>query len=154
MEKLGRLQQLLAEQLLAKLDTLQVAWLAPRLIAFWAEMTIGYGLALRELYVTEQAILKEKFMADHQQVMEQVTEGEQRFKALFKKTYSPVLIHENGRILAVNKAVIEVFGYSAEMLIGKKIQTLIHTLTPLPERTKIMERIQAGHEQPYHTQCF
>jgi PAS domain S-box-containing protein len=154
MEKLGRLQQLLAEQLLAELDTQQVAWLTPRLTAFWAEMTIGYGLALRELYVTEQAALQKKLMTERQQVLAQKDESEQRFAALFEKTFSPVLIHENGRILAINKALSEKFGYSADMLIGEQIQTLIHALTPLPEQTKILERIQAGDEQSYRTQCF
>jgi PAS domain S-box-containing protein len=154
LEKLGRLQQLLAQQLLAELDAQQIVWLAPRLTAFWAEMTIGYGLALRELYVTEQAALQKKLMTERQEVLAQKDESEQRFAALFEKTFSPVLIHENGRILAINKAISEKFGYSAEMLIGEKIQTLIHALTPLRERTKILERIQAGDEQSYRTQCF
>ena len=154
MEKLGRLQMLLAEQLLAELDTQQVAWLAPRLAAFWAEMTIGYGLELRELYVTEQATLQKRLMANRQEVLAQKDESEQRFVTLFEKIYSPVLIHENGRILAINKAITEKFGYPAKMLIGEKIQTLINVLTPLPERAKILERIQAGNEQPYQTQCF
>ncbi|MCC6602840.1 MAG: PAS domain S-box protein [Anaerolineae bacterium] len=154
MEKLGRLQLLLAEQLLAELDAQQVVWLTPRLTAFWAEMTIGYGLALRELYITEQAALQKRLLSERQEVLAQKAESEERFAALFEKTYSPVLIHENGRILAINKAVIERFGYRAEMLVGQEIQTLIQALTPLPEQTKILERIQAGDEQPYRTQCF
>jgi PAS domain S-box-containing protein len=154
MEKLGRLQLLLAEQLLAELDAEQAAWLAPRLTAFWAEMTLGYGLALRELYVAEQAALQKRLMVERQEVLAQKNESEERFSTLFEKTDSPVLIHENGRILAINKAVIERFGYRAEMLVGQEIQTLIQALTPLPEQTKILERIQAGDEQPYRTQCF
>lgn len=154
MEKLGRLQLLLAEQLLAELDAEQAAWLAPRLTAFWAEMTIGYGLALRELYVAEQAALQKRLMVERQEVLAQKVESEERFVTLFEKTDNPVLIHENGRILAINKAVTKVFGYASGMLIGKQIQSLIQTLTPLPEQTKILERIQAGNEQPYQTQCI
>ncbi len=154
MEKLGRLQLLLAEQLLAELDAQQIVWLTPRLTAFWAEITIGYGLTLRELYVTEQAALQKRLMTERQGVLAQKYESEQRFATLFEKTYSPVLIHENGRILAINKAVTEKLGYPAEMLVGEKIQTLIETLTPRPEQAKILERIQAGNEQPYRTQCF
>jgi PAS domain S-box-containing protein len=153
-EKLGRLQLLLAEQLLAELDAQQAAWLAPRLNAFWAEMTIGYGLALRELYVAEQAALQKRLMAERQEVLAQKAESEERFATLFEKTDSSVLIHENGRILAINKAVTERFGYPAEMLVGQEIQTLIQALTPLPEQTKIVERIQAGDEQPYRAECF
>lgn len=154
MEKLGRLQYLLAEQLLAELDTQQAAWLAPRLTTFWAEMTTGYGLALRELYVAEQAALQKRLMVERQGVLAQKNESEERFATLFEKTYSPVLIHENGRIMAINQAVTEKFCYPTEMLVGQDIQTLIQALTPLPEQTKILERIQAGDEQPYRAQCF
>lgn len=154
MEKLGQLQGLLAEQLLAELDTEQVAWLIPRLMTFWAEMTVGYGLVLQELYISEQAAWQEKIMHENQQLVEKATESEQRFKALFEKTYSPVLIHENGRILASNKAVTKVFGYAAEELIGKQIQSLIYTLTPMPEQAKILGRIQAEYREPYQSQCY
>jgi PAS domain S-box-containing protein len=117
-------------------------------------MTTGYGLALRELYVAEQAALQKRLMAERQEALAQKNESEERFATLFEKTYSPVLIHENGRILAINKAITEKFGYPAQMLIGQKIQTLIEAFTPLPERVKILERIQAGNEQPYRAQCF
>ncbi|VAW37795.1 hypothetical protein MNBD_CHLOROFLEXI01-1108 [hydrothermal vent metagenome] len=104
--------------------------------------------------IAKQMTLEEKLVADCQQMMAQVIESKWCFEVLFEKTFSPVLIHENGRILAINEAVTEQFGYSQKMLIGKQIQTLIDTLTPLPERAKILERIKAGNEQPYHTQCF
>ena len=76
------------------------------------------------------------------------------FAALFENTDNPALIQENGNILAINKAMIKVFGYPEEMLIGEDIQTLIDTFTPPGERGKILRRIQAGEEQPYRTQCF
>ena len=154
LEKLGQLQQLLAEQLLAALEPEQVAWLAPRLTAFWAEMTIGYGVVLRELYATEQTVLREKLLLERQQMMKQAAESESRFAALFENTDNPALIQKNGRVLAINKAMTNVFGYSEEMLVGKAVQTLIDTFTPLAEREKILARIQAGDEQPYRTYCF
>lgn len=104
--------------------------------------------------VAKQMALEEKLLAEHQQMMAQVVESRRCFEMLFEKTFSPVLIHENGRILAINKAVTEQFGYSQKMLVGKQIQRLIHTLVPLPERAKILAHIRAGNEQPYHTQCF
>jgi hypothetical protein len=55
LEKLGQMQQLLAEQLFRGLNETQVAWLAPRLTAFWATMTVGYGQALQQFYAEEQA---------------------------------------------------------------------------------------------------
>ena len=80
-------------------------------------------------------------MAEHQQMMAQAIESRRCFEMLFEKTFSPVLIHENGRILAINKAVTEQFGYSQEALIGKQIQRLIDTLVPLPERAEILAQV-------------
>ena len=154
LEKLGRLQQLLAEQLLAELEPEQIAWLTPRLTAFWAEMTIGYGVALRQLYATEQTALQEKLLLERQQVMKQAAESESRFATLFENTDNPALIQKNGRVLAINQAMTNVFGYSEEMLIGEDIRTLLTRLTSPAEQEKILARIQARDERPYRTHCF
>lgn len=150
LEKLGYLQQLLAEQLFLGLDETQTAWLAPRLAAFWAEMTVGYGYRLRKLYLAEEAKLPEKFLAD----LQQAAEGEQQFMALFNATYSPVVLHEYGRILTINQAVTRIFGYTANELIGRKIQTLVGTLAPVAEQSAILKHSVEGDNDTYQTKCF
>lgn len=150
LEKLGYLQQLLAEQLFLGLDEAQTAWLAPRLAAFWSEMTVGYGYQLRKLYLAEQTDLPKNLLAD----LQQAAEGEQQFMALFNATYSPVVLHEYGRILAVNKAVTQIFGYTAEELIGQQIQALTRKLVPVAEQAIIQKHSATGGSDSYQTQCF
>ena len=154
LEKLGQLQQLLAEQLFRGLNETQMAWLAPRLVAFWAAMTVGYGQALQQFYAQEQAAQQQKLLAEFQRLTEQAAESEERFEALFKASSQPVFLHENGRILAINHAVTQQLGYAAEDLIGKKVQALIQTMTLPADQAKILKRMQNGKERPYHTQCL
>jgi len=150
LEKLGHLQQLLAEQLFQGLDEVQTAWLGPRLAAFWAEMTMGYGYQLRKLYLADETKLPENILADMQQAME----GNQQFIALFNATYSPAVLHENGRILAINPAITYNFGYTAEELVGQEIATLAGKLAPAPEQEIIQKQSAAGGNYTYQTKCL
>ncbi len=149
-EKLGYLQQLLAEQLFLGLDETQTAWLAPRLAAFWAQMTVGYGYRLRKLHLNEQANLPEKLLKE----LHRAAEGEQRFMSLFNATYSPVVLHEYGRILAVNKAITHILGYTAAELVGQQIQALVGTMAPLAEQDTIRKHSAQGGHYSYQTRCF
>jgi len=149
-EKLGYLQRLLAEQLLLGLDQIQTAWLAPRLITFWAEMTVGYSNKLRKMYVSEEETFPQKLLAD----LQQEEESDKHFAALFNDTYSPVVLHENGRILAINKAVSQVFGYSANEIVGQQIQKLVHAMAPAAEQAIILKQLAVGYHHAYQTKCF
>ncbi len=150
LEKLGYLQRLLAEQLLLDLDEIQTAWLAPRLAIFWSEITVGYSYKLRKLFVHEQEVVPEEWLPGRQKE----AEGEEHFAALFNDTYSPVVLHENGRILAINKAVTQVFGYSADELIGQQIQKIVSAMAPGFEQTNILQHIGVGYHHSYQTKCF
>ncbi|MAT97850.1 MAG: hypothetical protein CL608_11955 [Anaerolineaceae bacterium] len=154
LEKLGQLQQLLAEQLFRGLNETQMAWLAPRLIAFWSAMTVGYSQVLQQLYAEEQAAQQQKLLAEFQRLTEQATESEERFEALFMASAQPVFLHENGRILTINHAVTQKFGYTAEDLVGETVQSLIQKMTLPAEKAKILKRMESGRERPYHTQCL
>jgi len=150
LEKLGYLQQLLAEQLFQGLDEVQTAWLGPRLAAFWAQMAVGYGYELRKLYRANETNLPENILAD----LQQATAGEPQFMALFNATYSPVVLHEYGRILAINPAITRIFGYSAKELIGQEITTLAGKLAPAPEQEIIRKQSAAGGNYSYQTRCL
>lgn len=150
LEKLGTLQQLLAEQLFQGLDEAQTAWLAPRLAAFWAEVTVGYGNKLRQLYLAEPTNLPETVLAD----LQQAAAGEQQFMALFNATYSPVVLHEYGRILAINPAITHIFGYTAEELVGQEIAGLVSRFAPPSEQETIRQQSAAGGSYTYQTTCL
>jgi len=147
LEKLGYLQRLLAEQLFLGLDQIQMAWLAPRLGAFWSEMIVGYSHKLRK---SEEAALPQKVLSD----LQQEVEHEKHFAALFNDTYSPVVLHKNGRILAINKAVTQIFGYSANEIVGQKIQKLVSAMAPASEQTNILQHLSVGYHHSYQTKCF
>ncbi len=148
--KLGYLQRLLAEQLLLGLDQTQTAWLAPRLAALWAEMTVGYSQKLRKMYKNDEGTFPERLLAD----LQPEGEGEKHFAALFNDTYSPVVLHENGRILAINKAVTQVFGYSAAEIVGQQIQKIVHAMAPTSEQTNILQHLNVGYHHSYQTKCL
>lgn len=149
LEKLGYLQRLLAEQLFIGLNEQQTAWLAQRLPLFWSEMIVGYSSKLRTMYTLEEAV-PEKMLTS----LQQDAEREKHFEALFNDTYSPVVIHENGRILAINKAVTEVYGYSADELIDQSMQKLVNTMAPPSEKTNILQNIGVGFHHTYQTKCL
>jgi PAS domain S-box-containing protein len=146
LEKLGYLQRLLAEQLLLGLDQTQTAWVAERIATFWAEMTVGFSQKRRKLLHDNPEDIPEKIWQD--------AESRTHFKVLFDDTYSPVVLHANGRILAVNKAITHVYGYSAEELVGQQIQGLVHTFAPTSEKSKILKHVTAGHPHTYQTKCL
>ena len=132
------------------LDQTQTAWLAPRLAALWAEMTVGYSHKLHKMHRTEEGKFPEKLLAD----LQPEGESEKHFAALFNDTYSPVVLHENGRILAINKAVTDVFGYPAADIVGQKIQKLVHAMAPASEQTNILQHIGVGYHHSYQTKCL
>lgn len=148
LEKLGYLQRLLAEQLFLGLNEAQMAWLAQRLPIFWAEMTVGYSHKLRKMYAAEDAL--EKMLL----TVQQEAEREKHFEALFNDTYSPVVIHENGRIQAINQAVTDVYGYAADELIGQTIQRLVQAMAPATEQQTILQKMGVGHHHAYQTKCL
>jgi PAS domain S-box-containing protein len=148
--KLGYLQRLLAEQLLLGLDQTQTAWLAPRLATLWAEMTVGYSYKLHKMHRTGSGKFSERLFVD----LQQEAESEKHFAALFNDTYSPVVLHENGRILAINKAVTDVFGYSADELVGQQIQGLVSAMAPTSEQTHILKQLTVGYHHTYQTKCI
>jgi PAS domain S-box-containing protein len=117
-------------------------------------MTVGCGQALQQFYAEEQAAQQQKLLAEFQRLTEQATESEERFEALFMASSQPVFLHENGRILTINHAVTQKFGYTAKDLMGQTVQTLIQTMTLPAEQAKILKRMENGQERPYHTQCL
>lgn len=150
LEKLGYLQRLLAEQLLLDLDQEQTAWLTPRLTTFWSEMMVGYSFKLRKMYVSEEKDFPKKLLAD----LQREPESGKHFTALFNDTYSPVVLHEDGRILAINNAVTQVFGYSADEVVGQHIQKLVYAMAPASEQNTILQHLGVGYHHSYQTKCF
>ena len=152
--KLGRFQQLLASQLLNGLCDRQTAWLAPRLVELWSEMSAGFGVALDAQCAASLDGLQQRLMADFEQLGSQAQESAALFEALFKRSYQPICIHQNGRILTINDQVTRQLGYSQEELVGQQVQTLVQAITLPAQHAVILEQIAAGKDSAYRTHCL
>lgn len=72
-------------------------------------------------------------------------ESKQRFHTLFKSSMAGVVIHEKGKILDVNDAFINMFGYSYSYVIGRNLEDFI-----APEhRDTLSKRIISDDNTPY-----
>jgi PAS domain S-box-containing protein len=72
-------------------------------------------------------------------------DSEARFRQLAEASFEGIAIHEQGRILEVNRVLADMFGYTMDELIGRSVLELA-----APEsRGEIVSRIAANVEMPY-----
>ncbi len=86
-------------------------------------------------------------MLRHQQ--QEIKAQQERFQKLTDATFEGILIHEQGKILEVNQALAEMFGYDYAELIGKDAYELL-----LPQaRNSATAHLESEDKQPYETQA-
>lgn len=66
-----------------------------------------------------QVILKD--ISESQRIITQLRDSEEKFRFLSESAFEGVVMHDQGTILEVNKALEKMVGYSKQELIGKKI---------------------------------
>jgi len=82
------------------------------------------------------------FVNNYKASLEQVQKSEKRISALFEAATEGIIISDvNGKIVMVNEKTEELFGYSREELVGKRIEALV------PQR-------HASHHEKYRRQYF
>jgi PAS domain S-box-containing protein len=59
-------------------------------------------------------------------VIRDLAASNEHFQLLFNSTFEGVLIHEEGRIVQVNDALVRALGFSAAELIGRDVRDLVH----------------------------
>jgi PAS domain S-box-containing protein len=72
-------------------------------------------------------------------------EGDARFRRLAEAAFEAIVIHQHGRILEVNPACADLFGYAPDELVGR---SAVDLAAP-PSRAIVQEHIEAGLEEPY-----
>jgi PAS domain S-box-containing protein len=73
-------------------------------------------------------------------------ESERRFRALSEATFDPLVLHESGRVLEINQAFVNAFGFKPEEVVGRDaLKSFV-----APESWGVMqEHIRSGSERPY-----
>ena len=73
-------------------------------------------------------------------------ESEARFRVLSEATFEGIVIHENGCILDINQAMVQMFGFQRSELLNKSIMDFlvseIHDIT--------LPHICTGDNSPYY----
>jgi PAS domain S-box-containing protein len=72
-------------------------------------------------------------------------ESEERFRILSNASFEGVIIHEKFKIIDVNKAFIELTGYSRRELIGKNAFLLL----PKESQEKVRKNVEINYAKPY-----
>jgi len=87
-------------------------------------------------------------ITERKRAEEALRDGEQRFHQLADATFEGVAITESGRILDVNRSLLEMLKYEkVEELLGKSAAEL----TPMEYREIVKNHIAAGYEEPYES---
>ncbi len=80
-----------------------------------------------------------------QKINEILSESEQRFKILHDASFGGLIIHDQGRILDCNQALLDITGFTMDEIIGSISLKLIS-----PDyRDIVRDKIQSGYEKPY-----
>jgi len=84
-------------------------------------------------------------ITERRRIEEALLDSEARFRAFSEATTEGIIIHEGGRIVEVNQAMVDHFGYSREELLGMSVLDI----TAPESRLVIAKRMQAGDPGPY-----
>jgi PAS domain S-box-containing protein len=77
-------------------------------------------------------------------VLRDLAASNDHFQLLFDSTFEGVLIHERGRIVQVNEALVRILGYTRDELVGREALELVHPDDLVVARNALM----AGASSP------
>jgi PAS domain S-box-containing protein len=130
-------------------------FLSSRALFFFSVYLVGLGLYLAHVnhyrydffvpgLITITALMNITLYYRNR-ALKQVAEGKIRFEKLFNATFEAVALHENGKIIAVNKSFGELFGVDSEEVIGQEIFSFV-----APESLDVVvQQTDEGWERPY-----
>ncbi|MGZ6237890.1 MAG: PAS domain S-box protein, partial [Syntrophales bacterium] len=85
-------------------------------------------------------------ITDRKRAEEELRESEERFRQLTDATFEGIVIHDEGKILDFNQAMLKMFGYERDEVIGKK--NVIDFIAP-ESREIVSRHITTGYDKPY-----
>jgi len=84
-------------------------------------------------------------ITERRRTEEALLDSEARYRAFSDATTEGIILHDQGRIMEVNQAIVDHFGYSREELLGMSVLDI----TAPPCREEMRRHIQAGDPGPY-----
>lgn len=99
--------------------------------------------------IDNEKVLISRLMAsleEHKRAEEALRESEERFRRLADLTFEGIVIHDKGTILDFNQAMLQLFGYEHEEVLGKK--NIFDFIVP-ESRELVLHNIKTGYEKPY-----
>lgn len=128
---------------------------------FWTSYKFPFRDAAGRLYLAGMAIetthqrAVEQALKDANEQLElrvlertsQLKESEERFQKLSDAAFEGIVIHENGRILAANRALASMFGYLPSELLGMTRRELVAPRALSQTRDELTDAIGAGGDE-------
>ena len=87
-----------------------------------------------------------KDSTERKQAEEALRQSEERFRQLADATFEGIVIHDKGELLDFNQAMLKMFGYDHDEVIGKK--NVMDFIAP-ESRELVLQHIAKGSEKPY-----
>jgi PAS domain S-box-containing protein len=104
-----------------------------------------FSMELIELEGRECLLTALVDITERKRAEQALREGEERFRMLSEASFEGIWIHDQGKILDLNRTMAAMFGYEPAELIGRNVLELA-----APEsRALILEKIRAESEEPY-----
>jgi len=111
---------------------------------FWGDVSVSALYDDSEQLIGMVAMVANISM--RKEVVEQLQQSEDRFRKFSNVSFEGILIHANGVAIDINDALIKMFGYSREEVIGKNI---IELIVPHEYHARIRENIAKSNPIPY-----
>nr|MBN2277660.1 PAS domain S-box protein [candidate division Zixibacteria bacterium] len=83
------------------------------------------------------------------QAEEELRARQERLKIHYLATFEGIVVHDNGIIIDINPAFVEMFGFSREELIGNSVYIIANQ-----DSLEVMQKnVITGHQEPYEAVC-
>jgi PAS domain S-box-containing protein len=110
--------------------------------AFPAELNIALVRDEQGNPVTAIAVLRD--LTQQRETLDRLRETEQRYRTLFDLSPDGIAVHQNGRVVLVNKAGAALLGYEdPDQLVGLPVMDIVHP----DDRARAAQRITAAVQQ-------
>jgi PAS domain S-box-containing protein len=148
---LGKTQEVLMLELTAGLPAETVAALQPRLATILGEMATGFLERARASVLNEQETIRSALLTARMRVEEALRQSEARFRAVFDNAAIGIGISDvNGRVLESNREMQEMFGYSADEMLGMIVTTEFTHPEDAQADWELYGELVAGQRDHFH----